>query len=122
MPTRILWVARHPPIPKQLQELRRVFGEIELHIWDKPVKNADHLHQLKQQHQADEMVLVLPLWIIYHYIKKYRDQPIWAQMQEVPPTQPYDISAGGRFYRFIEFRRIIDIKLETIPLKPRTKP
>ncbi len=110
MTKKIIWFSRHPAIPKQVDELKRIFGEIEVIQDPKPFANADDVCQRFKKMGGDEMVIVAPLSVI-DAICKRGIKPLWAEMEQVPPEDA-DITANGRGYRFIKFRRVKRLVLE----------
>lgn len=48
---RIIWFSRHNPLPKQKEELQRIFSEVEILIDTQPFSNADDV--VKRFHMAD---------------------------------------------------------------------
>lgn len=110
MKKKILWLSRHPWLPRQLEELRRLFGEIELVQDPKPFSNAEEIFQRFKEGGFAEIVVVAPLSVI----AKLCDlglKPLWAEMEVVEKEQA-EVEAQGRFYRFVRFRRIKAVKLE----------
>jgi len=57
------------------------------------------------------MVAVAPLSVIAR-LCELGLRPLWAEMEQVWSRQESDVSAKGRFYRFVRFRRIMAVKLE----------
>lgn len=112
---RILWISRHVPLPKQLSELKRIFGDFELFQYSGFVRDAGHIIELKHLYNADEIVLVVPMTIIYHLVKAHNIYPIFPKMKSVETnTSSYDYCdpETGRKYVFEKFVRIKDIKIE----------
>jgi len=114
---RILWVSKHTPLPKQVEELKRIFGDIQLSQYAGFVKDVNHLMELVKVFNADEVVVVLPLTILYNLIKKTGLKPIIAEMEEVSGEQYDYIDEGsGRKYKFKGFARLMDIIFVKEPL------
>ncbi len=111
MTKKIIWFSRHPAIPKQVGELKRLFGEdIEVIQDPKPFANADDVIKRYKKMGGDEMVIVAPLSVIDAICKK-GIKPLWAEMEQVPADQA-DVNANGRGYKFIKFRRVKRLVLE----------
>lgn len=110
MTKKIIWFSRHPAIPKQVGELKRLFGEIEVIQDPKPFANADDVIKRYKKMGGDEMVIVAPLSVIGAICKK-GIKPLWAEMEQVPADQA-DVNANGRGYKFIKFRRVKRLVLE----------
>ena len=115
---RILWVSRHPPLLKQLQELQRIFGDYEIHQYAGFVRDVDHLVELMRLYQADEVVTILPLSIIYRLVAEKGIHPIWPEMEQVNDLGQYDYEdpKSGRKYRFKRFIRVKSFRIEGEPL------
>lgn len=113
MTKKIIWFSRHPAIPKQVDELKRIFGEIEVIQDPKPFANADDVCQRFKKMGGDEMVIVAPLSVI-DAICKRGIKPLWAEMEQVPADQAdkADVIANGRSYKFVKFRRVKRLALE----------
>jgi len=61
---KILWQSQHAPLQKQLDSLRRHFGDVEVHQDENPFSNAEQvLHHVKRE-GYDELVIVAPLSVI----------------------------------------------------------
>lgn len=106
---RIIWFSRHNPLPKQREELQRIFGEVEILIDAQPFSNADEVVDRFRAAGGDEMVSVAPLSVIDQLCQR-GIQPLFAEM-EVVQDGSYDVMAAGRKYRFLKFTRIKDIKI-----------
>lgn len=108
---KIIWFSRHPAIPRQIDELKRLFGEdIEVIQDPKPFANADDVIQRYKKMSGNEMVIVAPLSVI-DAICKSGIKPLWAEMEQVPVSQA-DVTANGRGYKFVKFRRVKRLVLE----------
>jgi len=121
--TTILWLSRHPPLPKQIAELDRIFwnpddGNPSIVIHRGPVRDAEHVLNLLSETKADEVVAVLPLTIIQR-LTRIGVRPIWAEMELVgdPAKADYVDPGSKRAYRFKEFRRIKSVRIEFEPLR-----
>lgn len=118
---RILWISRHPPLPKQLEELRRVFGEFELIQYAGFVKDAKHVVELMRMYRADEVVTIIPLTMIYHLVNEEKVYPIFPKMESLPnDSADYDYvdPGSGRKYRFAKFVRIRGFEIDEEDLEP----
>lgn len=112
---KIIWFSRHAPIPKQLDELKRIFGpETEVIQDPNPFQTADDVVQRFRASGADEMVVVAPLSVLDQLIKR-GVRPLYAEM-ELVEDEDYDTIANGRKFRFIRFVRIIEITVKKEPL------
>lgn len=108
---KIVWFSRHPALPSQVQELKRIFGEdIEIIPDPKPFSNAEDIVRRFRAVSGDEMVVVAPLSVLGR-LCDLGIKPLWAEMQEVPPEEA-EVVTNGRGYRFVRFRRVKRLALE----------
>lgn len=108
---RIIWFSRHPALPSQVAELRRVFGEdVELLQDPNPFSSAEEVVRRFRSLGGDDMVVVAPLSVLGR-LCDLGLKPLWAEMEQVPPEQA-EVIAAGRGYRFIRFRRVKRLVLE----------
>lgn len=107
--TRIIWFSRHNPLEKQKEELKRIFGEVEILIDTQPFSNADDVITRFKAANADEMVTVAPLSVIDQLCQR-GVQPLFAEMEVVQDGE-YDVVAAGRKYKFLKFTRIKQINI-----------
>lgn len=109
----ILWISRHPILPKQKQELRRIFGECEVWQFKNKVRDIAHIFELIQKSKADEVVTVLPLSIIMQLVER-GIKPLYAVMKSTNPEDADYIDEGtGRAYKFTKFVRIVKFEMVT---------
>lgn len=111
MRKRILWVSKHPPLYKQVEELKRIYGDVEIVQYAGFVKDARHVLDLKEKCKADEVVTVLPLSMIMRIID-LGIKPLWAEMEQIN-GEDYDFEdpGSGRRYRFKRFVRIVRFEM-----------
>lgn len=108
---KIMWFSRHEPIPKQIAELKRLFGKDVNVIQDpNPFSGADDVVRRFRESGADEMVIVAPLTVI-DQITKRGIQPLYAEMRLVEEG-PYDVDVNGRKFVFERFTRIKRVIVE----------
>lgn len=118
--TRILWISRHPPVEKQIRDLKNIYGDIEFIQYAGFVKDSNFVVDLINKFKADEIVVVLPLTIIQHLIKKHGIQPIIPEMEEVDQGDyDYEDPGTGKKFRFVRFVRLRDIVLVKDPLSKK---
>lgn len=110
---KIVWFSRHAPIPKQIDELKRVFGDNTEIIQDpNPFSTADDVVRRYKDLGANEMVIVAPLSVI-DAITKRGIRPLFAEMVQVPSDQKdYDVEVNGRKFVFDRFTRIKRVVIE----------
>ena len=110
MGKKILWLSRHNPLPSQISELKRIFGEDTIVIQDpNPFSNAEEIVERFKSGGYDEMVVVAPLTVI----KKLTElgiKPLWAEMK-LCPKEEAETCVSGRYYKFVKFKRIMDVKI-----------
>lgn len=108
---KIMWFSRHAPIPKQITELMRIFGEnTKVTVDPKPFSNADDVLDRYNRSGAKEMVIVAPMTVINELLKR-GIKPLYAEMELVQDGEEYDVEANGRKFRFVKFTRIIRIDI-----------
>ena len=112
---KILWLSRHRPLPSQIKELERLFGSISLIIDSKPFSSAEEIKERMERLKVDDIVAVAPLSVIQR-LTELGIKPLWAEMQ-VCNKEEAEVEANGRYYKFIKFRRIKDVKIEYEDLK-----
>ena len=110
---RILWVSRHYPVPKQINELKRLFGEETVIVMDrKPFKNAEDIARRMYLKGCKEVVIVAPIHIMRDLTME-NISPIRAEMECVlDDDADYDVLANGRRYNFKQFVRIKDVMIK----------
>lgn len=107
---RIIWFSRHPWLPSQEAELKRIFGDIEILRDPKPFASAEDVAQRFRAGGGDEMVVVAPLSVLGR-LCGLGIMPLWADMEQVP-VEDAEVVAAGRGYRFVRFRRVARLVLE----------
>lgn len=114
---KIVWFSRHAPIKKQIDELKRIFGEhIEIIQDSNPFSTADEVVKRFKEIGAKEMVIVAPLSVI-DAITKRGIQPLYAEMVQVSSDQSYDVDVNGRRFVFDRFTRIKRVVIEKEEVK-----
>ena len=138
---RIAWVSRHAPLPTQIEELERLFGEgMELRWHPETFQDARRL-VWHLQREGCRVAVVAPLSMIQVMLKEGKDI-LWlrAEMElvhegecniEVCPyrrQRSYQPGADtwvpiaarsqlGRHYVFKEFREIVRVEIITRPVR-----
>jgi hypothetical protein len=109
------WLSRHPPLPAQINELRRLFGHVEL-AWDARTFGA--VTELRERVlRYDEVVIVAPLSMLAK-LTETGIHPLWAHME--PCTEVYAgahpesavAAPRGRSLRFARFKRLTGVNFE----------
>lgn len=118
----ILWLSRHTPTPRQLAELERIYPGHILKIDRRSFDGADDIVERYHKSGATDMVVVAPLSFVRELVRRGL-HPLWAEMRQVTRGSPLAESHNnGRSYKFIGFRRITAIKVDTIAANPLTSP
>lgn len=111
---RILWISAHSPLPAQIRELRRVFGNRTVVYCDPhPFSSADDIMDRFKQGGYDEAVVVAPLSVLQRLVERGL-RPLWAEMCRIERIEnpESDTAAKGRCYRFVRFRRVVGLTVE----------
>jgi len=108
---KILWLSRHAPLPVQVAELKRLFGEVEIGRDVEPFQSAERIAREYHKGDYDDMVIVAPLWVIAHLCAQ-GIKPLYADMEVVSVREQSHVEAAGRFYRFKRFRRIEAVEVK----------
>jgi len=114
---KVYWMSRHAPLPSQIAELRRLFGEeVVIEQDPKPFDSADDILNRFRASGADELVIVAPLSVIAQIVQR-GVKPLWAEMEVCSPDEA-EVEAAGRHYRFVRFRRIVGIEIKFEEVSP----
>ena len=124
MNKRIYWVSRHEPLPTQVKELKRIYGnDMFLMVDHKSFASAKEIAGRFIRANADEMVLVAPLTVC-RAILNLGIRPLWAEMREVRGAKT-EVKAAGkreridrveRCYQFVRFLRLVGIDIRLVEL------
>jgi len=125
---KVAWVSRHKPLPAQIEELKRKFGEnIEIVQINKTFRDVREVYYDIKSTGAQYAVVVLPLSMIA-VLAQYRDVAwLWSEMElvhqncegELCPEYNPDSDAilksfdTVRHLRFKEFRKILKVEMIT---------
>lgn len=104
---KIIWFSRHEPIQKQIDELKHIFGDIEVIQDPNPFSSVDDIVDRFRKNNGDEMVVVAPMTVIDQLLKR-GIKPLYAEM-ELVQGDDFDVEANGRRFKFVKFSRITDI-------------
>ncbi len=108
----ILWVSQHRPLPVQLTALAEYLkAEVEVIQDAKPFSSAEEIVKRFNQADYNDMVVVAPMSVISRLID-LGIKPLWAEMRQVGNQSESDVSAKGRHYRFVRWRRIIALNFK----------
>ena len=128
-PNLVIWASRHPPVERQLAELRRIYGGVRVVQLAGVIPSAEWLDARARELGARAVVPVLPLSFIARLAELARGYDLlWAEMEAVkvlteeprpgadydPSTEVYIKGYEGsyRIMRFKGFKRIKAVKLE----------
>lgn len=109
---KILWLSQHAPLQKQLDALRRRFGDIEVDQDENPFSNAEQVLQHVQKGGYQELVIVAPLSVIAK-LCELGLRPLYAIMDQVAHRSEADLVYRNRMYRFNRFVRVKAVRMET---------
>jgi len=119
---KILWHSEHQPIQIQVDELKKIFGEIEI-IQPKirPTNQRGYLSAEKIVEEFklggyDEIVMVAPLSVIEKVIE-LGVRPLKARVKQLPSPFGADFEWRGRYFKFLGIERVLRIEVVTELLK-----
>ena len=110
----MLWLSRHEPQEEQVEELERVFGEIEIVQVSKTVSGAIDVLSLMQEHSADELVAVLPIGLMAELTER-GVHPIRAVMSREVNDK------GEAIFKHDHFERLMRVSFLSHPLEQERK-
>lgn len=105
---RVLWLSRHKPTSKQINELNTKLGEgdgCKVIAVDKHITYAKEVEELMDEHHCTELVAVLPFTIIAE-LTENGVYPIKAVMERNVHLD------GGATFNFSHFERIKKVVIE----------
>lgn len=121
MNKRILWLSRHAPLAVQLERLRKKFGADTEIVQDAlTFSNGDELIGRFQQGGFDDWVVVAPQSVLGRLCQLAEQlnvpKPLFAEMAQLPNWRKAeaDTQFNGRYYRFVQFRRVKRAVLEFV--------
>lgn len=106
--TKLLWISRHAPTKPQYEELTEIFGKYEVIQKDIKVEYPTDVAMLLEMYNADEVVVVLPLWVIEGLLE-LGIEPIKAEMVR-------EWTEDGARFKHKCFRRYKKVDIETVRL------
>jgi len=111
---RVLWLSRHEPQEKQIKELEKVFGGIEIVQVSKTVSGAMEVLKLMQENETDELVAVLPIGLIAELTEK-GVHPLRAVMKRELNEE------GEAIFTHEYFERVMRVDIISHPLEEESK-
>ena len=113
---KILWVSRHSPFQKQIEELKRKFGaDLELIKVSTKIRDPYEIKQLMEEYECDDVVAVVPLSMRAR-LTSIGINPIKAVM-----SRKVIGHVNGQFEEEVvweheNFERVLNVKEVTCPL------
>lgn len=104
---KILWCSRHHPDEGKIRELRRLFGEVEVVIDDRPIsqeRGADDVLGRVKSGRFDEIVLVAPTSVLDGLCQR-GVKPLWPKISDDRRT-------------FLSFERVNEIRKKFEDVQP----
>ena len=106
---KILWLSRHEPQKTQVDELKEVFGNVEIIQENKTIEDVKEIKRLMQEYNADEVVAVLPINLLGS-LTELGIYPLRAVMER-------EVNEGSVEFKHKYFERIKGIKVDYERLK-----
>lgn len=119
---RIYWVSKDRPLPGQLAELRRLFGEDMRLIRDpNPFDSAKDIAARFRRSKCQDLVALTPLSVLDHLCREGL-APLRPEMETLDrdvedPDREFR-TQKGLVIRFVEFRRVVKLELVTEAVRP----
>lgn len=130
-PVKILWVSRHPPLISQIKWLKDKLKKVEIIRYENIVGTAEEVIDYADKINADIIIPVLPLTIVARLVElaKSKEMQVWwanmvllhndedencPEYNKEEDTMIYTREKNHEFYRhyrFVDFRRIREVKL-----------
>lgn len=104
--TKILWISRHVPTDTQMEDLRCLFGDVQVIRISQTFETGGDVAVLAKQHDVDEVMAVLPMQMIAQLIRA-GVKPIRAVMRRG------ENESGDITYEHIAFERVLSIEVIT---------
>lgn len=109
---KILWMSRHRPTTRQIEALWAMHGtDAEVEQENRPFDDAREIVRRYRKDGYDDMVVVAPLSVIAVLCQE-GIKPLWSEAaEENDPKKVEFRGARGKGYRFVRFRRILELRL-----------
>jgi ABC-type branched-subunit amino acid transport system substrate-binding protein len=135
--TVVLWVSRHSPLPIQVAELEKKFGNIAVYQMSGMIPNAEVVVDTAKKYNASVIVPVLPLSMIARLAELARQNKftvLLAKMNNVATTKSIEeaqrlvaerpeartvatyVDGTVRVFEFERFEKLVEVRLVTEPL------
>ncbi len=131
---KIVWVSRHPPLEAQVEELKKMFGAVDIVQISKTFRDAGEVFEMVKREKPEIAVAVLPLSMLAQFLPLCKRENIDVWMARMDPVHECDGHCGefdpkrdvwlpirgsnlGRHLRFSRFERILNVKVITEPIE-----
>lgn len=121
---KVLWLSRHKPTQRQMDELKRLFGPTVVEWDNRPFDGANSIVERFKRTKADEMVLVAPLTVFRELVKR-GIHPLYGTMEQVPCNdhKQVEVRIGTgrrrRCFKFINFQRVVELQFKFEQIKAK---
>lgn len=121
MKSKILWLSRHTPCKKEVEALKKLYGNCLIKI----INKVDLKKVIKEyiNEGYTDMVVILPLGMVRKLVE-CGIHPLYPVTEKLPKNeQEFDFYYRGGKYKFIEFKRVksVDLVLEDVKNKGKQK-
>lgn len=108
--SKILRLTRHPIVPEQLAELKRIYGaDAEIVEVSETMPNAARVVELVREHSADAVEAVLPLPLMAELLKVIGETPVLRAITR----REFDATGIKTMFVFDHYERIIRVEVVT---------
>jgi len=133
--TVVAWVSRHPPLPAQIGELKRLLGPVRVEQVNRTYRDANEVFEDIQRTGASVAVVVLPLSMLAQLLPLARRAGVEVWMAKMEPMHecegpgkcpafdesrdvwlPLRDQPTGRHLRFSHFERVKEVRVITEPI------
>lgn len=113
---KVLWVSRHEMTAEQLNDLKRIYGEVTVEKLDATVKRAEEITAIP----ADIYAVVLPTDMIADLLHKTTNPVISAVSERVKEGTVLNPATGKEeaqyVFRHVAWKQFVRIEIETVTL------
>ncbi len=132
----VAWVSRHPTLPAQKEELRRLLGDVEIVQVSGTFASAKEVFEKVRATGASVTVVVLPLSMLAQFLPLCKREGIDVWMAKMEPVHecegpgvcpefdertdvwlPLRGQSTGRHLRFARFERVKEVRVVTEPVE-----
>ncbi len=128
---KVAWVSKHPILPAQERELRRIFGEnVEIEHISKVFRDAEEVYRELRDRGVRAAVIILPLSMVMRLLRHTDIVWVWCEMDTIHNCEGYSCphydprrdtfiqSRNGESFRHVRFRGFFRIKSIVVDLEP----